>query len=472
MHRKFYLSLLLISSLVLLTYAIMAGYREVSAEWKGYQQEYKRLLILNAKDETARDKAESFEIGHKQIYLGELHRVDRCMYCHLGVENPLMADARQPFRQHSGDLLKNHPVNKFGCTVCHNGQGRATNKKEAHGIGRETHWDRPLIPASYIQGSCAQCHDYEMLQANGGTEAAEGEELFRKKGCRGCHKLNGVGGDLGKVLDGIGSQPFAYFPMKHILGENNIYTWIKEHFQAPWRVVPDSQMRAFLSDEESNRLTTYILTLRKEEIPKPYRKILEQPAPEWDGKNLYTIYCIACHAGGKISLYDNTLQRTIPAIRNPAFLRAATDKTLRTFIMEGRKGTPMTAWKASAAGLNDGEIDRIIGYLAEERPADPPAPFDFLTYQTDVDKGKEIFTVSCLLCHGEKGEGGLGVNLRNPVLQKMVDPEFLALTIRDGREGTPMPPFGDKGMRFSGQEIADVVAYVKTFSGQDRQAEQ
>jgi len=461
MHKRFYLSLLLISGLVLFTYALFAAYREATPEWKKYQAEYRRLLVLNAKDAATREKAAALKIGHRQIYLGKLNRVDRCTYCHLGVENPLMAKVRQPFRQHSGTLLANHPVNKFGCTICHNGQGRATNKKEAHGEGHKTHWDYPILPLKYIQSSCARCHDNEMLRTNGGDKVARGEELFREKGCKGCHKLNRVGGDLGKVLDGIGSQPLAHFPMRHIFGEHTVYNWLKEHFDQPWRIVPESKMRVFLTDEESDLLTNYILTLRADEVPRDYRRIHSPRAVELDGKALYTIYCIACHGDGKISVYDNTLQRTIPAIMNPAFLKVAGNRHLKTFVRDGRSGTPMTAWKAKAAGLTDPEIDRIIEYLTRERPEVPAEPFGFLNYPRDPAKGKELFEVHCAFCHGRKGEGGLGLNLRNPTVQEKIDPEFLAMTVRDGREGTPMPPFGKQGMNFSNEAIADVVAYVK-----------
>lgn len=462
MHSKFYLSLLLIASLILLAFVAIVTYSAYTPEWKQYQTEYKDLLIKNAKDESTRKRAEKIDIGIQQIYLTSLKRADRCTSCHRGIENPLMASAEQPFRRHSGNYLENHPPAKFGCTVCHNGQGRAMNVREAHGE-EHTHWDFPIVPARYIQGSCAQCHDYEMLRHEGGEKIAKGEDLFREKGCRGCHKLNGVGGDLGKALDGIGSKPFAYFPMKYVVGERNIYNWVKQHFDDPRQIVPESEMRAFLADEEADLLTTYVLTLKAEEMPRNYTLIKNIITPKTDGESLYKMYCIACHSDGKVSIYDEILKRTIPAIMNPSFLRTVDDNYLKKMLKEGRQGTQMTAWKADAAGLTEQEIDRIVEYLAKGRPAEKAEPFDTAKFKADIKRGEELFNVRCALCHGKKGEGELGLNLKNPVVQS-ADPAFLAVTVRDGRAGTPMPPFGKDGVGLKEEDIADIVFYVKTLS--------
>lgn len=462
MQSKFYLSLLLISSLVLLAFAAIATYSALSPEWKQFQTEYKDILIKNATDETTRKRAEKIDIGIQQIYLSSLKRADRCTSCHRGIENPLMAGAEQPHRQHSGNYLENHPVAKFGCTVCHRGQGRAMNMREAHGE-EHTHWDFPIMPLKYIQGSCALCHDFVMLKQEGGEHVARGEELFREKGCRGCHKLDGVGGDLGKVLDGIGSRARAYFPMKNVVGERTIYTWLKQHFDDPRRIVPESQMRAFLAEEESDLLTTYVLTFTSEQMPRNYMLIKNVVTPTGSGESLYRMYCIACHSDGKVSIYDEIFQRTIPAIRNPAFLRTIDDGYLKKIIREGRQGTQMTAWKVDAAGLTDQEIDRIVEYVTTDRSTARTEPFDVKRFRADIQRGEKLFRIRCALCHGKKGEGELGLNLKNPVVQA-ADPAFLAITVRDGRDGTPMPPFGRSGVGLSDQDIADVVSYVRTFS--------
>jgi mono/diheme cytochrome c family protein len=473
MRNRFYIWLLFISAAVLIAYLGLATYREMTPEWKKHQLAYREFLVKKAQDAETRDKARALTPEVQQIYLGALEMVDRCTSCHIGVEVPLMAHAEQPLAQHSGDHLKNHPADRFGCTVCHYGQGRATNEKEAHGLGHDSHWDHPIIPLEYIQSSCASCHDLGMLRERGGEKLIKGEKLFREKGCKGCHKLDGVGGVLGKALDAVGSQPVAYFPMTSpvalpsVKGEKTVYSWMKQHFDDPRNLVLGSEMKSDFTDQESDLLTTYVLSLRSGEMPKKYRRIRETPQQEGvreDGESLFKMYCVACHTTGKDSVNDEVFKRTIPAIMNPAFLKAAGNAYLKKVIEEGRAGTQMTAWKTAAAGLTDREINALVDYLAKDRPRERPEPFRYAGYKGDAARGRELYEVRCVSCHGARGQGGVGLNLRNPVVQKEAEPDFLAITIRDGRAGTHMAAFGRKGVGLSEQDIADIVSYVRTLS--------
>jgi mono/diheme cytochrome c family protein len=451
----------------------IAGYREATPEWKKYQVAYREFLLKHAKDDATREKAGELTPEVQQIYLGTLGAVDRCTSCHAGVENPMAANADQPLAQHGGDYLDNHPADRFGCTVCHYGQGRATNRKDAHGLGHDAHWDHPVIPLEYIQSSCASCHDLAMLKNRGGEKLVKGEQLFREKGCKGCHKLDGVGGVLGKPLDGVGSQPVAYFPMtspvarQSVKSEKTIYSWMKQHFDDPRNLVLGSEMKSDFTDQESDLLTTYVLSLRSGEMPKKYRRIRETPQQEGaktDGELLFKMYCVACHTTGKDSVNDEVFKRTIPAIMNPAFLKAAGNAYLKKVIEEGRAGTQMTAWKEAAAGLTDREITTLVEYLVKDRPAEKPAPFRLANYKGDPAHGKDLYQVRCSSCHGPRGQGGVGLNLRNPVIQKEAEPDFLAITIRDGRAGTHMAAFGRNGVGLSEQDITDIVTYIRTLS--------
>ena len=85
---------LLVSSLASLVVLVSAAYLEnFRGEWRQSQRAYKGLLVAAAGDEAALRAAQSFPVEHRQLYLPQLGAIDRCTTCHLGMENPAMADA-------------------------------------------------------------------------------------------------------------------------------------------------------------------------------------------------------------------------------------------------------------------------------------------------------------------------------------------------------------------------------------------
>jgi len=93
----------------------------------------------------------------------DIEAVDRCHTCHMGVDSAAYTDASVPreFRTHPkrSQLLSAHPIEKFGCTTCHQGQGRSTDKlahsgwvlEDHHGEERwhfagDHYWEDPLLP--------------------------------------------------------------------------------------------------------------------------------------------------------------------------------------------------------------------------------------------------------------------------------------------------------------------------------------
>jgi cytochrome c peroxidase len=90
------------------------------------------------------------------------------------------------------DLLKIHDPEKFGCSPCHQGNGRATTSVEkAH--GNYEHWLWPLFPRGNMEAGCQTCHAADMVLVNNevGWTLSEGKDLFRQRGCVGCHRYEG-----------------------------------------------------------------------------------------------------------------------------------------------------------------------------------------------------------------------------------------------------------------------------------------
>lgn len=136
--------------------------------------------------------------------IGGVGLTDRCQSCHVGMEPKyvpaaltltkadlgLQKSTDAPYTSHPDqDLFKWHPLDQFGCSPCHGGNGRALDSVElAH--GRYEHWVWPLYYPENYQAGCQQCHS-----ADAWTEHApvlnEAKILYRDRGCIGCHNYSG-----------------------------------------------------------------------------------------------------------------------------------------------------------------------------------------------------------------------------------------------------------------------------------------
>jgi cytochrome c2 len=104
------------------------------------------IARANPKFEASPGKLINFVVGVYQIQqvvttwnepeaAVEKEQVDRCPTCHMGADSSNYTDASVPrqFRTHPfrSSLFPNHPIEKFGCTSCHQGEGRSTDM-QAH----------------------------------------------------------------------------------------------------------------------------------------------------------------------------------------------------------------------------------------------------------------------------------------------------------------------------------------------------
>lgn len=111
------------------------------------------------------------------------------------------------------DAASPHPVEKFGCTICHSGQGSSTSFKDAshspsdiateerwaeHYKWTPNHfWDMPMAPKRFLESSCVKCHHQitDLVRDGSKTEApklVKGYNLVRDLGCFGCHEIAGI----------------------------------------------------------------------------------------------------------------------------------------------------------------------------------------------------------------------------------------------------------------------------------------
>lgn len=140
-------------------------------------------------------KVEDFDIEIRQIHVKDVDLVDRCESCHVGIREPVVLTkaamgGEAAFTSHpSRELLKIHDPERFGCTPCHNGNGIAVSSvTKAH--GRYKHWLWPLYSRENFEAGCQQCHSSEIFTPMASV-LNEGREIFRNRGCMGCHRYEG-----------------------------------------------------------------------------------------------------------------------------------------------------------------------------------------------------------------------------------------------------------------------------------------
>ncbi len=74
--------------------------------------------------------------------------------------------------------------------------------------------------------------------------------------------------------------------------------------------------------------------------------------------------------------------------------------------------------------------------------------------------GARLFDRNCAACHGERGNGGIGVPLALPSFQASISDDYLQKTIRLGRPGRVMPSFA----YLDDAEIDAIVHYIRSWN--------
>lgn len=275
----------------------------------------------------------------------DVPRYDRCATCHQSIDKlgyahgePGNEDLKKVFHSHpqltsgataldpKGNLVNAglyldangpHPINKFGCTICHGGQGSGTDftfsshepsdLHEKHEWEKDYkwkemhHWDYPMLPTRFIESSCLKCHT-QVTDIPDATKLQAGYNRITKYGCTGCHTIGGDGATGPDLTDNRPVGP----NLKHIASKTPA-EWASKWIKAPHTFRPDTRMPAFYgltnnhgaadmpkSEAEIHAITAYLYA--KSTKPEGFTEIKSEGDAE-SGKNLFMQKgCIACHA--------------------------------------------------------------------------------------------------------------------------------------------------------------------------------
>jgi len=179
--------------------AVLAKTNELRQARNVYLQEnLEGLTVLQLRG--LRKNMDDFVTDIRQIHVQDVDLVDRCTSCHLGTDGDLVPakvvltaqdmGGEAAFQSHpSLELLAIHDTEQFGCTPCHNGNGRATSSVEK-GHGTYKHWLWPLFPKENVEAGCHQCHGNDLV-LDYADVLNQGKNLFQQRGCIGCHLFEG-----------------------------------------------------------------------------------------------------------------------------------------------------------------------------------------------------------------------------------------------------------------------------------------
>ncbi len=273
----------------------------------------------------------------------DVPRYDRCTTCHQGIDrlgyekdaeghemplvfasHPHLTDGATSLDP-KGKLVKAglfldpngpHPINSFGCTICHGGQGSGTdftyashepndphqkeewekkeNWREIH------HWDEPMLPSRFMESSCLKCH-HDVTDVPQAKKLQAGYERIVTYGCTGCHTIGGEGSFGPDLTDERQVGP----NLSH-LGSKVSKDWATKWIKNPHAFRPDSRMPRFYgvtnnnapkdqpkSNAEIHAITHYLFA--KSTPPSSFVEPPSKGDPA-KGKELFLQKgCLACH---------------------------------------------------------------------------------------------------------------------------------------------------------------------------------
>jgi len=361
-----------VSGLAVLILVALVFYDSALPEWQAYQSEFRNIV----EEKFGSERAQSVPVGIQQLHVKELGITDRCITCHGGVMWKGLENSPEPYRSHPREILAKHPIERFGCTSCHGGQGYATDAGDAH--GPIEHWEDPVLGSrmgefyvlsdkrALMQMHCNSCHRYDR-ETKGASFLNRGKQLLAEKGCRACHVINGRGGTVGPDLTYEGTKAPEQFNYERIKGFHSAFTWHVAHFKSPKDLVSESVMPQFgFSSADAQALAILVMSWKKAAIPLSYvpnhnfrdvptadEKAKEERMLNGPGAFFVKKNCFLCHS-------ISTLGIEAAAQIGPDLALAVTD-------VQSRFGRTLDDFLAKPTGTMDVVLSTMITLTPEER---------------------------------------------------------------------------------------------------------
>lgn len=434
----------------------IAGYGEAielaTKEYEEYRAPYaafeERLEKISSRSVRTVDQIVNNELGiGGHVTFGT---VDRCRSCHVAIDRPGFEEAsRTVFKTHPkiDPIFTNHPIDSYGCTVCHQGQGRATRIKHglfdspdamvkgedgeehpkyvfAHDLdqahGTTTYWEEPLYRGDFLQASCNRCHA-EQRWVDEAPVYEKGKDLFLSKGCTGCHTAKGweenprVGPELTRLQAKVTPE------------------WLVDWIYNPKAFYPETRMPMFVFDEyqvgaenpadnveamENKALQKDVATKMAAYLWQSSNKPKSLPYGAYPGggnaanglKVIETVGCLGCHSTGTKGT------QSAPPLHKAGAKLASAD-WIYNWVRDPRWHSDTTIMPSLR--LSEQEARDVTAWLwaagAKERKQADPALAKALSDPKMAEEGGNLIAQwGCAGCHvieGHEKDGRIGPEL-------------------------------------------------------------
>lgn len=245
-------------------------------------------------------------------------KMDRCQTCHLAIDKKGYEKYPQPFTTHpnvdtylGGSSL--HPIDKIGCTVCHEGMGQSVSFRDSahtpstekqkedwekkYGWEEPHSWDYPMLPLKMTEASCAKCHKQEIYVPKA-TSLDLAYATFERAGCYACHKTKGFENvkKPGPILTKIDSKLSPEWVKSWIRNPRAVKptTWMPRFFYNSNNSGPEDAVR---NEVEINAIVAYLFSNAEK-----HEFAVKNP-PRGDAKSgeqiVKSVGCQGCHVVGE-----------------------------------------------------------------------------------------------------------------------------------------------------------------------------
>ncbi len=346
--------------------------------WRDYQAQYASLTKMAPPDSGA-----AFPPAEMALVIPALNREDRCTSCHVAMQDLSLFGQPNPLQPHPGEYLIQHPPARFGCTICHGGNGKALEGDAAHG--------GDFRKGQLVEIACANCHREESLP--GAPNVSRGKALLRTHQCTQCHYIRGL------------SETEAFRPAPRLtgLGDKVNDQWLRRWLTDPKSYLPNARMPKYEID--AKYIDALIGYLMRSHLDSSRTADYPEGDPARGKGTLRLAFCITCHPfNGKGGKDAPDLGRIGNKVREGWIAEMLADPH------RFQPKTPMPQYNLTPQQMSDIAaylMDEFTDYDLLEQDDTTKVPVYWPDAQERAEIGRKVYKeLRCANCHGvvERGD--------------------------------------------------------------------